>query len=174
MKQYLGCLVVIALIASLLTLFHQGEARIKTEPADQVVAVEETKPEPKEEKVEKVKKAKPEAKKPVEKPVESVEKPPEPVATGGCELVYNYTNWDQRVAYAVCMAESRGDTYAANLTDNHGSCRGSFGLMQLACFWIPDPYNAVSNIAKANEIYARSGWGPWGAYTSGKYLRFLQ
>jgi hypothetical protein len=92
---------------------------------------------------------------------------------GGCELVRNYTNWDTRVAYAVCMAESGGNTNAANYNDNHGSCIGSFGLMQLACFWIPNPTDPTANIAKANEIWSRSGWQPWGAYTSGKYLKYL-
>ena len=100
-------------------------------------------------------------------------------STGGCELVYNYTNWNQKIAYAVCMAESSGDPSNENLTDVHrnadGSvrCIGSFGLMQLACFWIPNPKDPIANMAKANEIYSRSGWSPWGAYTSGKYLKYL-
>lgn len=109
------------------------------------------------------------APKPVEKPVEPA---PAPVS-GDCSLVNNYSNWDQRTAYAVCMAESGGNTNASNMNDNHGKCRGSFGLMQLACFWIPNPKNPVANMAKANEIYSRSGWKPWGAYTSGKYKRYL-
>lgn len=94
-------------------------------------------------------------------------------SSGGCELVRNYTNWNVDVAYAVCMAESGGNTNAANYNDNHGSCIGSFGLMQLACFWIPNPTDPNANIAKANEIWSRSGWSPWGAYTSGKYLKYL-
>lgn len=93
--------------------------------------------------------------------------------SAGCELVRNYTNWNVDVAYAVCMAESGGNTNAANYNDNHGSCIGSFGLMQLACFWIPNPTDPTANIAKANEIWSRSGWQPWGAYTSGKYLKYL-
>ena len=94
-------------------------------------------------------------------------------SSGGCELVRNYTNWNVDVAYAVCMAESGGNTNAANYNDNHGKCVGSFGLMQLACFWIPNPTDPTANMAKANEIYSRSGWSPWGAYTSGKYLKYL-
>jgi len=96
-----------------------------------------------------------------------------PVSSGGCELVYNYSNWDQSVAHAVCLAESGGNSNAANYNDNHGQCVGSFGLMQLACFWIPNPTDPVANMAKANEIYSQSGWQPWGAYTSGAYLRYL-
>lgn len=92
---------------------------------------------------------------------------------GGCELVRNYTNWNVDVAYAVCMAESGGNSNAANYNDNHGKCVGSFGLMQLACFWIPNPTDPNANMAKANEIWSSSGWSPWGAYTSGKYLKYL-
>lgn len=100
-------------------------------------------------------------------------------SSGDCSLVYNYSNWNQRVAYAVCMAESSNDPNNENMKDIHryadGSvrCVGSFGLMQLACFWIPNPKDPVANMAKANEIYSRSGWSPWGAYTSGKYLKYL-
>lgn len=104
----------------------------------------------------------------------SPESDSKPSTSGGCELVYKYSNWDQNVAHAVCMAESGGNSNAANYNDNHGSCVGSFGLMQLACFWIPNPKDPVANMAKANEIYSRSGWSPWGAYTSGKYLRYLR
>ena len=98
----------------------------------------------------------------------------ETATTGNCDLVRNYTNWNVNVAYAVCMAESGGNSNAANYNDNHGTCRGSFGLMQLACFWIPNPTDPVANIAKANEIYSRSGWKPWGAYTSGAYTKYLR
>lgn len=94
--------------------------------------------------------------------------------TGDCSLVNNYSNWDKNVAYAVCMAESGGNSNAANYNDNHGTCVGSFGLMQLACFWTDNPTDPIENIAKANEIYSRSGWSPWGAYTSGAYTKYLR
>lgn len=112
------------------------------------------------------------------KPVAST--PPASSKSGDCSLVYKYSNWDQNVAYAVCMAESSGDPNNENLADIHrnadGSvrCIGSFGLMQLACFWIANPKDPIANMAKANEIYSRSGWKPWGAYTSGKYLKYLR
>lgn len=96
-----------------------------------------------------------------------------PVSYGGCELVYNYTNWNQSIAKAVCLAESGGNTSAANYNDNHGQCVGSFGLFQLACFWISNPTNASANVAKANQIYSEQGWQPWGAYTNGSYLSYL-
>ena len=92
--------------------------------------------------------------------------------SGGCSLVNDY-DWDTRIAYAVCMAESGGNTNAANYNDNHGRCIGSFGLMQLACFWTDNPTDPHANMAKAYEIYKSQGWRPWGAFTSGAYLRFM-
>lgn len=170
MKTYLKCLVLVALVASLLTFPGKSESQTNNQHAESTQAVNTAVAA---EKPIEAPQATPTP--PVEQPVESVQKPPEPtpVAVAGCDLVNNYSNWDQRVARAVCMAESGGNTYAANTTDNHGRCKGSFGLMQLACFWIPNPYDPVANMAKANEIYTRSGWAPWGAYTSGKYLRYL-
>ena len=97
---------------------------------------------------------------------------PKQARAGDCSLVNNY-NWDKRIAYAVCMAESGGNTMASNMNDSHGQCRGSFGLMQLACFWTPNPHDPVENMNKAYEIYSRSGWQPWGAFTSKAYERFL-
>lgn len=96
-----------------------------------------------------------------------------PVSSGSCELVYNYSNWDVNVAKAVCLAESGGNTNAVNLNDWHGTCRGSYGLFQLGCFWISNPTDPVANVAKANAIYVSSGWQPWGAYTSGAFRNYL-
>jgi len=95
-------------------------------------------------------------------------------ASGGCALVNNY-NWDIRIAYAVCMAESGGNARAANLNDRHNGCIGSFGLMQIACIHTGGlaEYDPVANMAKAYEIYSRSGWKPWGSYTSGAYQKYM-
>lgn len=118
-------------------------------------------------------------KKPVTKPKNSPSSPSSTARSGDCSLVNKYDSWDKNVAYAVCMAESSGDSSNSNYNDVHrnadGSvrCIGSFGLMQLACFWISNPYDAEANMRKANEIYNSSGWSPWGAYTSGKYLKYL-
>lgn len=102
---------------------------------------------------------------------------------GGCGLVDRY-DWNRRVAYAVCMGESTSNSTAENWRDNHGSCRGSFGLMQIACFWFPYygyslsayKHNPEVNMKLAYKIYKRSGnsFHPWGAYTSGKYLKYLR
>lgn len=100
---------------------------------------------------------------------------------GDCSLVNNY-DWDKKVAYAICMAESGGDTNAANYNDDHGKCVGSFGLMQLACFWTANPTDPYENMSEAYEIYSCGqkidnkcikSWKPWGAFTSGAYLEFM-
>lgn len=112
-------------------------------------------------------------------------KPPAPVYVpqSGCEqyrgLVSKY-NWDIATAMAVMEAESTQDgiacnSRAANYADNHGSCMGSFGLFQLACFRTATPFDPAHNIAKAYKAYAAAGgWTPWGAYTNGSYLKYLR
>lgn len=114
---------------------------------------------------------------PVE-PVAPATPPAQPVVRENCDLVYNYA-WDHKVAYAVCMAESNGNPYAANLQDRHNGCTGSFGLMQIACIHGGIIYDPKANMDKAFEIYTSTvnkgfdGWRPWGAYTSGKYQAFM-
>ena len=93
----------------------------------------------------------------------------------GCEnyrhIVERYS-WDVRTAMAVMRAESGCNPNAANWQDSHHNCQGSFGLFQLGCFWTDTPFDPSHNIAKAFEIYSRSGWQPWGAYTNGSYLKY--
>jgi len=105
-----------------------------------------------------------------EKPAETA---PEALQ-GDCALVNGY-DWDIKVAYAICLAESGGNARATNLNDKHNGCVGSYGLMQIACIHTGGvaEYNPEANMAKAYEIYSRSGWKPWGAYTSGAYLKYL-
>ena len=90
------------------------------------------------------------------------------------DLISQY-NWDVRVAYAIMMAESRGNPNIINWRDKHRTCGGSFGLFQLACFrgskeTLLDP---ETNVKMAYEIWKREGWRPWGAYTNKSYLKFL-
>lgn len=101
----------------------------------------------------------------------------------GCEqyrsLVTQYA-WDVSVAMAVMKAESGCNPMAANNTDNHRVCMGSFGLFQISCHsgQIYDPAQNV-RIAwlKYSAINPRDGmpqkWRPWGAYNSGAYLKYL-
>jgi hypothetical protein len=95
-------------------------------------------------------------------------------ATGGnCSLVNNF-DWDTRIAYAVCMGESGGNVNAANWSDGHNGCKGSFGLMQIACIHGATPETTPEqNMQMAYNIYKRSGWNPWGAYLNGSYQRWL-
>lgn len=108
--------------------------------------------------------------------VESPVPPPNPMPVNNCSLTNKY-NWDKRIAYAVCMAESGGDVRAYNPEwhkDAYGNniCQGSFGLMQISChggqLWDPE-----ANMAAAWAKYQERGWKPWGAFTSGKYLKHM-
>lgn len=58
-----------------------------------------------------------------------------PVNGNYCYLVYGYEDWPTDVAFAVCMGESSGKPRAINRADKHKTCRGSYGLFQIACFW---------------------------------------
>jgi len=99
----------------------------------------------------------------------------------GCRLVYNYSNWNADIAYGVCMAESKGKHTAINVNDHHKTCTGSYGLLQVACFWagyygykVEDLYNPAVNVAVANKIYSRSNsFNAWTTYTKGVYSRYL-
>ena len=100
------------------------------------------------------------------------EQPTQPI-TGDCSLVNDY-DWDKRVAYAICLGESSNDYTKINWKDNHKSCIGSFGLMQIACIHGASPETTPEqNMAMAYDIYKSSGWSPWGAYTNGSYLKYL-
>jgi len=101
-------------------------------------------------------------------------------ATGGnCDLVNQFTDWPTDIAGAVCMAESKGNPNALNMNDNHGKCRGSYGLMQNACFWFPFfgyplTFDPQINIEVAHKIWQRQGgFGAWTTYAHGTYKEYL-
>ena len=73
------------------------------------------------------------------------------------------------------MAESGGNSAAINWSDSHNGCTGSAGLMQIACIHTGGAHelDPVRNMNKAYEIYQRSGWQPWSAYTTGAYTKYL-
>ena len=69
--------------------------------------------------------------------------------------------WNVDTALKVCNAESGGNVYAANWTDNHKVCMGSFGLMQVSCH-SGQVYNPQQNIQIAYQKYLNGGWyQPW-------------
>ena len=76
------------------------------------------------------------------------------------------------VGTAVALAESGGNTDAHNPNGEN-----SWGLFQInlnAHARDFDPTNAASNARKAKEIFnAAGGWGPWGAFTDGRYTAYL-
>jgi len=83
---------------------------------------------------------------------------------------------DPAVALAVAKAESGLNSRAINAGDNHGSCKGSYGIFQIGCVHGVSSetlYDPVYNIKKARKLYDERGWQPWGAYTSGAYKRHL-
>ena len=86
------------------------------------------------------------------------------VYPAGCEiyrpLVAQY-GWNVESAMAVMKAESGCNPMAANLTDSHATCKGSFGLFQIACF-DGQVFDPVQNVAIAWRKYVASGWRPWG------------
>lgn len=104
-----------------------------------------------------------------------------PVAvSGGCEtlrpLVAQY-GWPVSTAMAVMQAESGCNPSSNNPTDYHIICLGSRGLFQIGCDSTPNfggMFDANANVAQAYSMWARRGWQPWGAYTSGKYLQYLR
>lgn len=107
-----------------------------------------------------------------------IEQPKPIVEPSGCEIVSKY-NWDYQTAYAVCMAESGGNTNAVG--DDFviaGLHAPSCGLMQIrtlagrpSCEELKDP---ITNMDWAYRV-SNSGtnFKPWSAYTSGKYLKFM-
>lgn len=123
---------------------------------------------------------------PVEPPVApepATQAPATPQATG-CDAVNGYA-WDTNIAYAVCMGESGGNARAANMGDRHGSCNGSFGLMQVACIHYRNAgvygednlFDPKINMDLAYKVYSESRhgnpWMEWGAYSDQRYLKYL-
>lgn len=94
--------------------------------------------------------------------------PPAPQG-GNCDLVLNY-DWPQATALRICNAESHGNANALNTRDDHGKCRGSYGLMQIACFWFPFygyeiTFDPQINIDIAYKIWQRQGgFTAWSTY----------
>ncbi len=75
------------------------------------------------------------------------------------EEMINQYDWDTSIALQIAKYESGLNVRAANRNDRHKTCTGSFGVMQLGCFWLDEQesYDPVKNIAKAYEIYSSQG-----------------
>lgn len=92
------------------------------------------------------------------------------------ETLITQYDWDVRVARAVLLAESEGNSNAFN-PEWHATCQGSIGLFQIACLHESDPqvlFDPEYNVRRAYEIWSRQGWQPWGAYTDNRYFQYLE
>jgi len=109
-----------------------------------------------------------------------VVKPAEQVAQSvkaDCSLVNKY-DWNVRVAYAICMAESGGNPNARGVNTNGTD---DVGLMQINSIHVASGaitdagrYDPEQNVAYAYRLYkGRGNFTAWSAYNNGKYARFL-
>ena len=81
-------------------------------------------------------------------------------------LIAQY-DWNVDIAYQIMLCESQKNPNAVNWNDIHNGCRGSFGLMQVACVHnsyfesIDELYIPEVNIEIAYEIYQKQGFNAW-------------
>ena len=102
---------------------------------------------------------------------------PESATLSGCEIASLY-DWDYRVAYAVCMAESGGNSRAYNGSNSNGT--NDAGLMQINSIHVDsgligdkERFDPQFNMAAAYAIYKGSGFRAWAAYNNQSYTRYL-
>lgn len=105
------------------------------------------------------------------------EKVATPVARNEIErLIIETFPEDPQTALAIARAESGLNPRAINAGDNHGVCKGSYGVFQVGCVHGIPPetlYDPVFNIKKARKLYDERGWEPWGAYTNGSFRKHM-
>jgi hypothetical protein len=95
----------------------------------------------------------------------------------GCDYTLKYTDW-QPIAFAVCQAESKGQTDAVGDTRPiRGILAPSCGLMQIrtlrgrpSCEQL---HNPEFNVDYAHEMWKGQGFKPWSTYKNGEYLKWL-
>jgi len=105
------------------------------------------------------------------------------VANDPCRLVYDYSEWDGRIMYGICKAESGGKadvvgdttlTYVQNGVTYGMSC----GMLQVRVLpgrniTCEDMHNPEKNVAKAFEIWKSQSYKAWSMYTNGRYLDYI-
>ncbi len=79
---------------------------------------------------------------------------------------------------AIMQAESgcKPDNNNLTMSENHGVCVGSYGLLQVGCIHFKsgeDRNDPATNIAVAFRVWQSQGYRAWSVYTSGKYLRYM-
>jgi hypothetical protein len=92
-----------------------------------------------------------------------------------CTLVKTY-NWDTKIAYAICMAESHGNPQAYNGNNSNGT--NDAGLMQINSIHtdlisLQDRFDPIKNMATAYKIYQHAGWTAWSTYNNLSYQRYI-
>lgn len=97
----------------------------------------------------------------------------EPVIVKDCSLTNRY-DWDKKIAYAVCMAESGGNHLAYG---DGSTAYPSIGLMQIRMLpgrpskeQLEDP---EFNMQYAYNMWKNQGFRPWSAYKSNSYTKYL-
>jgi TolA-binding protein len=105
------------------------------------------------------------------------------VANDPCRLVYDYTEWDARVMYAICKAESGGNPSIIGDTNityyQDGELYGmSCGMLQVRVLpgrniTCEEMHNPEKNVAKAFEIWKSQSYKAWSMYTNGRYLDYI-
>jgi soluble lytic murein transglycosylase-like protein len=100
-------------------------------------------------------------------------------ATEGCEqyrdIVSQY-DWDVNTMLAIMRAESSCNPASINYTDGHGSCVGSYSLLQVGCLHFRDGEDKLdpeTNIAVAYRVWKSGGYTPWTCFTNNSYLQYL-
>ena len=159
MKNYIKAIILTSIGMLLFTLGEKAPVKQVVQPPEPAVII--TQPVTVKEEV------------PIVEPEPVVEKPV--VYPVGCEIyrsLISQYSWNVAVAMAVMRAESGCDPSASNWTDSHSTCKGSFGLFQIACF-DGQVYDPAQNISIAYRKYQARGWQPWGAYTNGSYIKYL-
>lgn len=79
---------------------------------------------------------------------------------------------------AIMQAESGCDPTNHNLTmsENHGVCVGSYGLLQVGCLHYrdaEDKNDPATNIAVAYRVWQSQGYNAWTVYSKKVYLKYL-
>jgi soluble lytic murein transglycosylase-like protein len=87
-------------------------------------------------------------------------------------------NWDVRTAYAICMAESRGNPNAIghnrNGTDDRGLMQVNSIHADLVGGNLSVLYDPATNIKIAYSLsHEGKNWTAWSTYNNGEYRKFL-
>lgn len=94
----------------------------------------------------------------------------------GCQWVEGY-NWNVKVAYAICEAESGGNPNATGYNTNGST---DMGLMQVNSIHadmvsgdLQSLYDPATNVRIAYAIYQSAGWRAWSTFLNGAYTKYL-